>query len=112
MFYLLSTINKKTPILLSFSAKMFLQRISRLSVNSIKALKASYSTKTVHETVKARQALKPKTEYPTSYPMPVLDKAAQTMLFTEIFRTMWLVLEQMFKPPYTIMYPHEKGTTL
>ncbi|KAJ3384118.1 NADH dehydrogenase Fe-S protein subunit 8 ndufs8 [Lobulomyces angularis] len=43
------------------------------------------------------------------YPMPVLDRAAQIMMFTEIFRTMWLVMEQLFKPPFTIMYPHEKG---
>ncbi|KAJ3031580.1 NADH dehydrogenase Fe-S protein subunit 8 ndufs8 [Rhizophlyctis rosea] len=41
--------------------------------------------------------------------MPVLDKAAQQLFFTEIIRTMWLVWEQMFKTPYTIMYPFEKG---
>jgi len=29
--------------------------------------------------------------------------------FTEIVRGMWLVLEQFFRPPYTIMYPFEKG---
>jgi NADH dehydrogenase (ubiquinone) Fe-S protein 8 len=43
------------------------------------------------------------------YKMPVLDRVAQQMLLTEIVRTMWVVLEQMFKPPYTIMYPFEKG---
>ncbi|KAI8830515.1 NADH dehydrogenase Fe-S protein subunit 8 ndufs8 [Chytriomyces hyalinus] len=43
------------------------------------------------------------------YQMGTLDKAAQTLFLSEIVRTMWLVLEQMFKTPYTIMYPFEKG---
>ncbi|ETW84133.1 quinone oxidoreductase 8 [Heterobasidion irregulare TC 32-1] len=38
-----------------------------------------------------------------------LDKAAHLFFFTEIVRGMWLVLEQFFRPPYTIMYPYEKG---
>lgn len=64
-----------------------------------------------------------------------LDKAAQLFFFTEILRGewrahraravicryelfadddvrssgMWIVLEQYFRPPYTIMYPFEKG---
>ncbi|KAI0068571.1 NADH-quinone oxidoreductase [Artomyces pyxidatus] len=38
-----------------------------------------------------------------------LDKAANLFFFTEIARGMWLVLEQFFRPPYTIMYPYEKG---
>ena len=48
-------------------------------------------------------------ETPAELSMPVLDRAAQSMFLTEILRTMWVVLEQMFKPPYTIMYPFEKG---
>lgn len=48
-------------------------------------------------------------EAPADLAMPVLDRAAQSMMLTEILRTMWVVLEQMFKPPYTIMYPFEKG---
>jgi hypothetical protein len=40
---------------------------------------------------------------------PLLDRISQEMLLTEIMRTMWVVLEQMFKTPYTIMYPFEKG---
>jgi len=28
---------------------------------------------------------------------------------TEMFRGMYVVLEQFFRPPYTIMYPFEKG---
>ncbi|KAI8459828.1 hypothetical protein BY996DRAFT_6765930 [Phakopsora pachyrhizi] len=38
-----------------------------------------------------------------------LDKAAKLFFFTEIARGMWVVLEQMFRPPFTIMYPFEKG---
>jgi NADH dehydrogenase (ubiquinone) Fe-S protein 8 len=45
----------------------------------------------------------------TQYKVPVLDKVAREMLMTEILRGMWLVGEQMFKTPYTIMYPQEKG---
>lgn len=38
-----------------------------------------------------------------------LDKASQLFFFTEILRGMWIVLENFFRPPYTIMYPFEKG---
>ncbi|GBB97304.1 hypothetical protein RclHR1_02960017 [Rhizophagus clarus] len=47
---------------------------------------------------------KPKAPAPT-----VLDYTANLFLLTEIFRGMWLVLEQFFRPPYTIFYPYEKG---
>ncbi|PAV21349.1 NADH-quinone oxidoreductase [Pyrrhoderma noxium] len=38
-----------------------------------------------------------------------LDKAVHLFFFTEILRGMWIVMEQIFRPPYTIMYPFEKG---
>ncbi|WVN87463.1 NADH dehydrogenase [ubiquinone] iron-sulfur protein 8-B, mitochondrial [Cryptococcus depauperatus CBS 7841] len=38
-----------------------------------------------------------------------LEKASQMLFLTEIVRGMWIVLEQFFRPPYTIMYPFEKG---
>jgi len=38
-----------------------------------------------------------------------LEKAVHIFFFTEIIRGMWIVLEQFFRPPYTIMYPYEKG---
>ncbi|PCH40856.1 NADH-ubiquinone oxidoreductase 23 kDa subunit [Wolfiporia cocos MD-104 SS10] len=38
-----------------------------------------------------------------------IDKAVHLFFLTEILRGMWLVLEQVFRPPYTIMYPFEKG---
>ncbi|KAI0692271.1 NADH-quinone oxidoreductase [Cytidiella melzeri] len=38
-----------------------------------------------------------------------IEKAVHLFFFTEIIRGMWIVLEQFFRPPYTIMYPFEKG---
>ncbi|KAF9464865.1 Ndufs8, NADH:ubiquinone oxidoreductase 23 kd subunit [Collybia nuda] len=38
-----------------------------------------------------------------------IDKAVHLFFFTEIIRGMWIVLENFFRPPYTIMYPFEKG---
>ncbi|KAH9948419.1 NADH dehydrogenase Fe-S protein 8 [Amylocystis lapponica] len=38
-----------------------------------------------------------------------LEKAVHLFFFTEILRGMWIVMEQIFRPPYTIMYPFEKG---
>ncbi|TFK99190.1 hypothetical protein BDV98DRAFT_551924 [Pterulicium gracile] len=38
-----------------------------------------------------------------------LNKAVHLFFFTEIIRGMWIVLENFFRPPYTIMYPFEKG---
>ncbi|CDH60667.1 nadh-quinone 23 kda [Lichtheimia corymbifera JMRC:FSU:9682] len=47
---------------------------------------------------------------PSDYKAPgVLDIAARHLLLTELMRGMWLVLEQFFRPPYTIFYPYEKG---
>ncbi|CAG8596747.1 6700_t:CDS:2 [Racocetra persica] len=42
-------------------------------------------------------------------PPTYLDKTAQLFFFTEMLRGMWVVLEQFFRPPYTIFYPYEKG---
>jgi NADH dehydrogenase (ubiquinone) Fe-S protein 8 len=39
----------------------------------------------------------------------ILDIAGKTFLLTEMVRGMYVVLEQFFRPPYTIMYPFEKG---
>ncbi|MCJ1452776.1 hypothetical protein MMC28_003119 [Mycoblastus sanguinarius] len=38
-----------------------------------------------------------------------LDKAGKYFLLTEMLRGMYVVLEQFFRPPYTIYYPFEKG---
>jgi NADH dehydrogenase (ubiquinone) Fe-S protein 8 len=37
-----------------------------------------------------------------------LDKAGKYFLMTEMLRGMYVVLEQYFRPPYTIYYPFEK----
>merc|ERR1712098_122128 len=37
------------------------------------------------------------------------DKASNYFLLTEMFRGMYVVMEQFFRPPYTIYYPFEKG---
>ncbi|KAI9226953.1 MAG: NADH-ubiquinone oxidoreductase 23 kDa subunit mitochondrial precursor [Piptocephalis tieghemiana] len=39
----------------------------------------------------------------------LLDRASHILLITELFRGAWIVLEQFFRPPYTIYYPYEKG---
>ena len=39
----------------------------------------------------------------------VLEVTARSLFLTDIFRGMWLVLENMFKPAYTLNYPFEKG---
>jgi len=46
---------------------------------------------------------------PYAKPATALDKAMTSFFFTEIVRGMWIVVEQMFRPPYTIKYPFEKG---
>ncbi|RDW67951.1 putative NADH-ubiquinone oxidoreductase subunit 3 [Coleophoma cylindrospora] len=38
-----------------------------------------------------------------------LDKAGKYFLLSEMFRGMYVVMEQYFRPPYTIYYPFEKG---
>ncbi|KAK5102019.1 ndufs8, ubiquinone oxidoreductase 23 kd subunit [Lithohypha guttulata] len=38
-----------------------------------------------------------------------LNKASKYFLLMEMFRGMYVVLEQFFRPPYTIYYPFEKG---
>nr|OQO17323.1 NADH-ubiquinone oxidoreductase 23 kDa subunit, mitochondrial [Rachicladosporium sp. CCFEE 5018] len=39
----------------------------------------------------------------------VWDQAGNYFLLTEMMRGMYVVLEQYFRPPYTIYYPFEKG---
>ncbi|KAF8238954.1 NADH-quinone oxidoreductase [Tricholoma matsutake] len=46
---------------------------------------------------------------PYKYEATSIDKAVHLFFFTEILRGMWIVLENFFRPPYTIMYPFEKG---
>nr|XP_023908571.1 NADH-ubiquinone oxidoreductase 23 kDa subunit, mitochondrial-like [Quercus suber] len=39
----------------------------------------------------------------------IWDQAGNYFLLTEMMRGMYVVLEQFFRPPYTIYYPFEKG---
>lgn len=41
-------------------------------------------------------------------PESSLDKLGRYFLLTEMFRGMYVLLEQFFRPPYTIYYPFEK----
>ena len=61
------------------------------------------------ERARAKKKLENLVDPNEQYKMPVLDKAATELFMLEVGRGMWLVLEQMFKPPYTILYPFEKG---
>lgn len=49
------------------------------------------------------------TRYTDGQGPSALDKASQSLLLTELVRGMWVVLESFFRPPYTLMYPFEKG---
>ncbi|KAI9777704.1 MAG: hypothetical protein M1839_008623 [Geoglossum umbratile] len=68
----------------------------------------------------ARRAATPHGPPPAGFRLPrperwneskesALDKAGKFFLMTELFRGMYVVLEQFFRPPYTIYYPFEKG---
>lgn len=39
----------------------------------------------------------------------ILDRTAEVLFMTEIFRGLWLTFEVMLKPKVTINYPFEKG---
>jgi NADH dehydrogenase (ubiquinone) Fe-S protein 8 len=40
---------------------------------------------------------------------PLLDRSSNILLLTELVRGAFVVLEQFFRPPYTINYPFEKS---
>ncbi|KAL2916812.1 ndufs8, ubiquinone oxidoreductase 23 kd subunit [Polyrhizophydium stewartii] len=63
----------------------------------------------VEDLVRVQRLAEKSVDPEEQYKQPLFDRVAQNMFLTEIMRTMWVVLEQMFKPPYTIMYPFEKG---
>ena len=39
----------------------------------------------------------------------ILDRTAEVLFMTEIFRGLWLTFEVAMKPKVTINYPYEKG---
>ncbi|KAH6565378.1 hypothetical protein BASA50_001944 [Batrachochytrium salamandrivorans] len=68
-----------------------------------------YASQSIEDVVKARRLAVSRIDTQEQYRQPLFDRVAQEMFLTEIFRTLFVVLGQMFKPPYTIMYPFEKG---
>ncbi|KAI3624796.1 hypothetical protein GLX27_003596 [Malassezia furfur] len=62
-----------------------------------------------HELPHFRHARPPKREPDYSEGPSALEKAGQLFLFTEMVRGLWITLENFFRPPYTILYPFEKG---
>ncbi|EIW71394.1 hypothetical protein TREMEDRAFT_42796 [Tremella mesenterica DSM 1558] len=114
-----------TPILSQTSRSILSHRLLPRSLPP-SSLKANFSStsfrllatpQTGPQTVSSQPTRTPnpmessvKQEWPDYSKGPsALDKAAQLFFFTEILRGMWIVLEQFFRPPYTIMYPFEKG---
>ncbi|KAI8981690.1 NADH dehydrogenase iron-sulfur protein 8 [Mycotypha africana] len=70
----------------------------------------SSTTRNFSQTITAQQATPRDISHQISgKPMGVLDVAARHLLLTELIRGMWIVLENFFRPPYTIYYPFEKG---
>lgn len=64
----------------------------------------------------AQQSRQPTSHYAVPTPAnnydqgpSALDKASKFFFMTEIFRGMAVVMEQFFRPPFTIMYPFEKN---
>ncbi|KAL1900777.1 ndufs8, ubiquinone oxidoreductase 23 kd subunit [Ceratocystis pirilliformis] len=56
----------------------------------------------------SRFRIKPKRTWDQD-PTSTLDKTAKFFLLTEMARGMYILMEQFFRPPYTIYYPFEKG---
>ena len=78
------------------------------------------TTQTSHLHTSPRRAALPHGPPPAGYRMPkparwntdgstALDKASKYFLLTEMFRGMWVVLEQFFRPPY--VYPPLSSST-
>ncbi|TPX40676.1 hypothetical protein SeMB42_g02145 [Synchytrium endobioticum] len=82
---------------------------ARLAAVSVAGSSRNYATSQLVENVRAKRAQRKASNPDAEFKMPVLDKAAHVLFMTEIVRVMWLVMESMWKPPYTINYPFEKG---
>ncbi|KKA26012.1 hypothetical protein TD95_002715 [Thielaviopsis punctulata] len=78
------------------------------AVSSVAALVAvrSYATPAGKPISRFRVAPKGTWEQDTE---STLDKMGRFFLLTEMARGMYVLMEQFFRPPYTIYYPFEKG---
>ncbi|RUS17215.1 NADH dehydrogenase iron-sulfur protein 8 [Endogone sp. FLAS-F59071] len=85
----------------------------RFSVAPLAAQASSFTTSTVnrHASPSDHKHIESQNTTPADYSKgpSAIDKAAQVLLLTEVMRGMWVVLENFFRPPYTILYPYEKG---
>nr|KAJ3422389.1 hypothetical protein HK105_008308 [Polyrhizophydium stewartii] len=82
---------------------------ARCSSGAARLPAARAYSRRVEDLVRVQRLAEKSVDPEEQYKQPLFDRVAQNMFLTEIMRTMWVVLEQMFKPPYTIMYPFEKG---
>ncbi|KAJ3109618.1 hypothetical protein HDU97_003044 [Phlyctochytrium planicorne] len=105
MFSRLSVLGRATASLGSIYASPLQSSVLR----SFQARNLATQSKKLVDSVLARRAAEAQKDPNESFKQDIFDRAVQEMYFTEILRAMWLVLEQMFRPPYTIMYPFEKG---
>ncbi|RIA84862.1 NADH-ubiquinone oxidoreductase 23 kDa subunit mitochondrial precursor [Glomus cerebriforme] len=83
--------------------------VSQISRNFSNTLFQRYPVESINNPPTPKPQTLSKTATAKPKAPTVLDTTANLFLLTEIFRGMWLVLEQFFRPPYTIYYPYEKG---
>ncbi|KAK8227146.1 23 kDa subunit of putative NADH-quinone oxidoreductase [Phyllosticta capitalensis] len=87
---------------------------------SAQLLRPTRTTTTALFSTSAARAALPSGPPPAGFRLPppkrwdttdknVMDMTSEKFLLLEILRGMYVVLEQFFRPPYTIFYPFEKG---
>ncbi|PHH75321.1 hypothetical protein CDD80_2477 [Ophiocordyceps camponoti-rufipedis] len=91
-----------------------------LSARAITSLSTASRTALVAQSHQRRGYATPKGSLPSNFRTDManrrrgeddstLDRLGKYFLMTEMARGMYLLLEQFFRPPYTIYYPFEKG---
>ncbi|KAF9651064.1 NADH-quinone oxidoreductase [Thelephora ganbajun] len=115
------SLTRTVPRVLSFSARLTQAQLSSRQTLLVCRTFASSSARLQAILVEGQKVVKPVDQQPYKYTTvsdledpykggpSAIDKAVHLFFFTEIIRGMWIVLEQFFRPPYTIMYPFEKG---
>lgn len=115
------SLTRSIPRVFSFSARLAQAQLSSRQTLLVYRTFASSSARLQATPVEEQKIVKPTEQHPYKYTpisdpedpykggQSAIDKAVHLFFFTEIIRGMWIVLEQFFRPPYTIMYPFEKG---
>jgi len=115
------SLTRTVPRVFSFSARLSQAHLSSRQTLLVYRTFASSSARLQASPVEDQRVVKPVDQQPYKYTAvsdpedpykggpSAIDKAVHLFFFTEIIRGMWIVLEQFFRPPYTIMYPFEKG---